>query len=66
MKFTNHQKGLAAGLFCFLFWGFAPLYFKLIQNVPFTLGHQVTFTGIWLALFIVSWSPFKRLIKVKA
>ena len=28
----------------------------------FTLGHQVAFTGIWIALIIVSWSPFKKLI----
>ncbi len=37
----------------------------LFYNEAFTLGHQVAFTGIWLALLIVSWSPFKRLIKAK-
>ena len=47
---TNHQKGLAAGLFCFVFWGFAPIYFKLIQNVPALtiIAHRI----IWGALFL--------------
>ena len=50
MKFTNHQKGLAAGLFCFIFWGFAPLFFKLIQNVPALtiIAHRI----IWGVLFL--------------
>jgi len=29
----------------------------------FTFGYKVAFTGIWLALVIVSWNPFKRLMK---
>jgi chloramphenicol-sensitive protein RarD len=35
----------------------------LFYNEAFMLGHQVAFAGIWLALLIVSWSPFKKLIK---
>lgn len=47
---SNHQKGLAAGLFCFVFWGFAPIYFKLIQEVPALtiISHRI----IWGALFL--------------
>ena len=47
---SNHQKGLAAGLFCFVFWGFAPIYFKLIQEVPALtiIAHRI----IWGALFL--------------
>ncbi len=47
---TNHQKGLAAGLFCFVFWGFAPIYFKLVQEVPALtiIAHRI----IWGALFL--------------
>jgi len=50
MNFTNHQKGLTAGLFCFIFWGFAPLYFKLLQSVPalVIIAHRI----IWGALFL--------------
>lgn len=50
MTFTNHQKGLAAGLFCFIFWGFAPLYFKLLHSVPalVIIAHRI----IWGALFL--------------
>ncbi len=50
MNFTSHHKGLAAGLFCFIFWGFAPIYFKLIQNVPALtiIAHRI----IWGALFL--------------
>ena len=50
MKLTNHQKGLSAGLFCFIFWGFAPIYFKLIQNVSALtiIAHRI----IWGVLFL--------------
>ncbi len=51
MNFTNHQKGLAAGLFCFIFWGFAPIYFKLIQEVSALtiIAHRI----IWGTLFLL-------------
>ncbi len=50
MNFTNHQKGLAAGLFCFIFWGFAPIYFKLFQDVSALtiIAHRI----IWGVLFL--------------
>ena len=31
----------------------------------FSFGHKIAFTGIWLALIIVSWSPLVKLIKNK-
>ncbi|MFC3194847.1 EamA family transporter RarD [Marinicella sediminis] len=48
---TDHNKGLAAGLFCFIFWGFAPIYFKLIQHVPAStiIAHRI----IWAAMFLL-------------
>ena len=51
MIFTDHQKGLAAGLFCFIFWGVAPVYFKFIQDVPaiIIIAHRI----IWAALFLI-------------
>ena len=51
MPLNDHNKGLAAGLFCFVFWGFAPIYFKLIQHVPAVtiIAHRI----IWAALFLL-------------
>jgi len=50
MPITNHQKGLFAGLFCFIFWGVAPVYFKLLQNVSalVIIAHRI----IWGVLFL--------------
>ena len=58
MNLSNHQKGLAAGLFCFIFWGFAPLYFKLIQTVPalVIIAHRI----IWGALFLFLYLLFRE------
>jgi chloramphenicol-sensitive protein RarD len=55
MKLTNHQKGLAAGLFCFIFWGFAPIYFKLIQNVPalVIIAHRIIWAALFLSIYLV-------------
>jgi chloramphenicol-sensitive protein RarD len=55
MLFTNHQKGLAAGLFCFVFWGIAPVYFKLIQSVPamVIIAHRIIWGSLFLVLFLM-------------
>ncbi|HHL32166.1 MAG TPA: EamA family transporter RarD, partial [Oceanospirillales bacterium] len=55
---NNHHKGLAAALFCFIFWGFAPIYFKLIKQVPAIdiIAHRV----IWGALFLLVFLLFKE------
>ncbi|MBL4772357.1 MAG: EamA family transporter RarD [Alcanivoracaceae bacterium] len=54
MLISNHQKGLAAGLFCFIFWGFAPIYFKFIQDVPaiVIIAHRVTWGSLFLFVFL--------------
>ena len=51
---TNHQKGLGAALFCFIFWGFAPLYFKLIQSVPslVIIAHRIIWGALFLLIFL--------------
>lgn len=51
---TNHQKGLAAALFCFIFWGFAPLYFKLIQSVPalVIIAHRIIWGALLMLVFL--------------
>lgn len=55
MPFTNHQKGLAAALFCFIFWGFAPVYFKLLQNVPalVIIAHRIIWGALFLLIFLL-------------
>lgn len=54
MKFSNHQKGLSAALFCFIFWGIAPIYFKLIQTVPalVIIAHRIIWGALFLLIFL--------------
>jgi chloramphenicol-sensitive protein RarD len=37
----------------------------LYYGEDFTFGHKVAFSGIWLALLIISWRPMMKLIKRK-
>jgi len=55
MLLTNHQKGLAAGLFCFIFWGIAPIYFKLLQAVPalVIIAHRIIWAALFLLVFLI-------------
>ncbi len=54
MPISENTKGLQAGLFCFVFWGFAPIYFKLLQHVPATniIAHRIIWAAIFLLLFL--------------
>lgn len=54
MTQTDHNKGLAAGLFCFVFWGFAPIYFKLLQHVPALniIAHRIIWAAAFLLIFL--------------
>ena len=47
--------GLAAAFSAYLMWGFAPLYYKLIDTVPAveTIAHRIIWTVILLALALV-------------
>ncbi len=51
---TPHQKGLTAGIFCFVFWGFAPIYFKLLQHVPALtiIAQRIIWAAGFLLLFL--------------
>lgn len=51
---TNQQKGFAAAIFCFTFWGFVPIFFKYIQHVPALtiIAHRVVWGGLFLLLFL--------------
>lgn len=54
MPISEHNKGLQAGLFCFVFWGFAPIYFKLLQHVPAIniIAHRIIWAALFLLLFL--------------
>lgn len=51
---NEHNKGLSAGLFCFVFWGFAPIYFKFLQHVPAIniIAHRIIWAALFLLLFL--------------
>ena len=55
MIIPDHNKGLAAGLFCFIFWGVAPVYFKLIDSVPsiVIIAHRIIWASLFLVLFLM-------------
>lgn len=54
MLLSEHNKGLQAGIFCFVFWGFAPVYFKLLQHVPALtiIAHRIIWAAGFLLLFL--------------
>ncbi|TDR23256.1 EamA family transporter RarD [Marinicella litoralis] len=54
MPISEHNKGLQAGLFCFIFWGFAPIYFKLLKHVPAIeiIAHRIIWAALFLLLFL--------------
>lgn len=64
MLASDLQKGLAAGLFCFIFWGFGPIYFKFIQEVPalVIIAHRLIWGILFLAIFL-AFREGKLLIK---
>lgn len=55
MSLNDHQKGLAAGVFCFLFWGIAPVYFKLLHEVDAIaiIAHRIIWGAMFLFVFLL-------------
>ena len=55
MSLNEHQKGLAAGVFCFLFWGIAPVYFKFLKEVPAIsiIAHRIIWGAFFLFVFLL-------------
>lgn len=51
------SKGVASGLAAYLWWGFAPIYFKAVASVPAleVLAHRV-FWALLLLLVLVRWT----------
>lgn len=62
---TQYRAGLAYGLAAFLFWGFAPIYFKVVAYVPAVelLAHRIVWAVPMLAAFVwwqKAWRPLDR------
>ncbi|WP_179952195.1 EamA family transporter RarD [Marinicella rhabdoformis] len=55
MKETTQQKGLAAAIFAFVFWGLAPIYFKMLNHVDAfnIIAHRVVWGVLFLAVFLL-------------
>ena len=55
MTESTHQKGLAAAIFAFVFWGLAPIYFKLLNHVDALniIAHRVVWGALLLAVFLL-------------
>lgn len=51
---TDQQKGFAAAIFCFTFWGFVPIFFKAIEHVPALtiIAHRVVWGSLFLLVFL--------------
>ncbi|MCA1798957.1 MAG: EamA family transporter RarD [Xanthomonadaceae bacterium] len=61
----ERRAGLAYGLAAFLFWGFAPIYFKAVAHVPAIelLAHRIVWAVPMLAVFVWwqrAWRPLDR------
>lgn len=48
------KKSLLIGVFTFVFWGFAPIFFKLLESVPATviIAHRVVWGSVFLTFFL--------------
>lgn len=57
------EVGLAYGLGAYLWWGFIPLYFKLVAHLPplAVLGHRVLWSFVFLAVLIAFTSAWGEL-----
>lgn len=69
---TTQEKETATGLLyalaCYSFWGFSPIYFKLVNYVPSmeVLGHRVVWSALMLAALLWlrrRWGEFGRVIR---
>ena len=49
------KQGLALGVFTYVFWGFAPVFFKLLQSVPASviIAHRLVWALLFLSVFLL-------------
>lgn len=55
MNNEQSKSGLFAGVFCFVFWGMAPIYFKLLNevNALTIIAHRLVWAVLCLLLFLL-------------
>lgn len=66
MPYSEHQKGIIYALSAYILWGFAPLYFKLLGEIPAPeiLVHRVIWSCLLVWLMIISCGEFAKVRQV--
>jgi chloramphenicol-sensitive protein RarD len=64
------NKGILYGIGAYVFWGFFPIYWKLLHHVPAIqlIGHRIAWSFLLLVavlLFTKQWSEFRALVNFK-
>ena len=64
------NKGLLYGIIAYILWGFFPIYWRLLQEVPAIelLGHRIAWSFLLLAvviLFMRQWSGFRSALNAR-
>ncbi len=64
-SFSNSSQGLISGFVAYAFWGFFPLFFHLLRNVPSTevLMHRVIWSFIFVGVIIVMMGNRERIVQ---
>lgn len=66
MLSTEQNKGIASAICAYTLWGFAPLYFKLLGDVPAPeiLIHRVIWSFVFVTFLMTMFGGFSRLRQV--
>ncbi len=61
------KKGILYGIAAYAMWGFFPIYWKLLHNVPALqlLGHRIFWSFVFLALLLLVvglWRDFRAIL----
>lgn len=64
------KKGILYGIGAYVFWGFFPIYWKLLHHVPAIqlIGHRIIWSFLLLIvviLFTKQWTEFRKTVNVK-
>ncbi|MGS0728571.1 EamA family transporter, partial [Shewanella sp. 0m-11] len=63
MQETEYRKGILYAICAYTLWGFAPIYFKLLGDVPASeiLLHRVIWSFFFVTILIALFGGFARL-----
>lgn len=64
------NKGILYGIGAYVFWGFFPIYWKMLHHVPATqlIGHRIIWSFLLLILVILftkQWTDFRKTVNAK-